>query len=179
MPDDSDNDSSAIYQFEPTIQFTEEEQRINFDSTTRFLYYAYVSWDLSPWVRYYEIKFHFNGNEPEEFNGWGCTWRERGSAYCGVGPILLEDEITYYLAPSEMRGDFKDYLGLYDFNQKVIGEGKHGISFLNIHDDIDDDEELSLDSQNQIKNEIREFVQNYVKDWTATVRPVAAQSDGS
>ncbi len=176
---DSENESGAIYQFEPKIQFHEKEYRFYFDSATIFQYTAYISWEPYPWVRYYEMKVHFNGVEPEIYDGWSCNWRERGEVHCGVGPTLVQDEITYYLAPSEMWGDFKDYYGGYDYRQSITGEGTHGTSFLTIQDEFFDDEELSSGQINMVKDEIREFVENYVSSWTVTVRPVAAQSDGS
>ena len=177
--DESENESGAIYQFEPKIQFHETEYRFYFDSATSFQYTAYISWEPYPWVRYYEMKVHFNGVEPDIYNGWSCNWRERGEAHCGVGPTLVQDEITYYLAPTEMRGDFKDYYGGYDYRQSITGEGTHGTSFLTITDEFFDDEDLSAGQINMIKDEIREYVENYVSSWTVTVRPVAAQSDGS
>jgi len=171
---EQEQDTSIIFQFEVPVGVLEREYRLGEGESlahTTYLCKPYFAWKPVPFVRYYEIKIHFNGNPPKVFKGWNCFWRKRHEAYCTEGPCLWEEETTYYLAPQEF---CRNYRGRYDSEE--LG-GKHGHVLFVIQDQFYDGEGLSTAQVNDVKNEIRAFVEDYVRGWTASVRAVCAQSN--
>lgn len=179
--------NSAIYTFTVTPTITSYESYWNdtdFNKLyeTTFHVNAQITWDKNqaPYVRYYEITPHFNGNTKptqkiwggtEDFRIWGLkswasvyesTWVENEIYFLGSGAIN-------YLDPSHYAGLFDNYL---DWNE----QGLHGVvigSMTTTYDWYFDDAGATEEDLAKTEQEMLEFAESYFEGWTFTVKPVS------
>jgi len=170
---------SAYYTFEVPFEIRERSYKPTEKEGELFNVGPWAMWDPVPYVRFYEFTINFNGNEPELFPGSGKSWRKRFETSWGNPQSIPYDENTIYIL-----GDYKyypgygDYISLFDNFQSEF-PGKHGTGFKNIHDTFEDEksaywknEILTPTEINSLKKEMREFIEEYYRGWTVTVRAV-------
>lgn len=186
-PSPTKQNESAIYTFTvaPTITSYESywnDTDFNKLFETTFHVNAQITWDKNqaPYVRYYEITPHFNGNTKptqkiwggtDEFRDWGVkswvsleksNWVENEIYFTGSGAIN-------YPAPS-------NFVGTYDNNLNWNKEGLHGIvigSMTTTYEWYSDDAGATEADLAKTEQAMLEFAESYFEGWTFTVKPVS------
>jgi len=184
-PSPSQNNESAIITFTVTPTITSYESYWN-DSKkllqTTFHVNAQITWDKNqaPYVRYYEITPHFNGNTQPTQNVWGGTaeFREWGiKSWATLSKSNWVENEIYYLGPGSI--DYPDpshFVGIYDNNVEWKSQGLHGVvigSMTTTYEWVSDDAGATTADLAKTEQAMLEFAQSYFKDWTFTVRPVS------
>ncbi|MCD6572799.1 MAG: hypothetical protein J7K95_01725 [Thermoplasmata archaeon] len=174
-----DDNNSAVWTFEVPVRIYEYEYGLHNISHpfTIHGFCAYIAWDPQPYVRFYQIYFHYNGNEPE---GWiyGCDWLERDKNYCQPQEFFFREDTPYYIANEEdypvadARGSI--YVGelephLYDESL----QGLHGLPIAYVSQEFKDNGDIDEIAQAGIIKEMHDYMEEYFDGWTATVRAVA------
>ena len=181
----SQKNNSAIITFEVPVQtyhnetnFTPWPDRPN---DVDYFYYsgAYISWDPQPYVRYYTVTNHFNGNpKPNQAISGSCDFRKWGIESCPFLTYGRPDNRTVFLGPAEqtLNPNHLDYVGLYTIGSYAsrfpeIDGSKHGMFVFNIATTFDMTEHLTRGQMDAVEKEMDAFVTSYVEGWTYTVEP--------
>jgi hypothetical protein len=182
---DSQKNNSAIITFEVHVQTYHYETNITLwpdhPDDIDYTYYsgAYISWDPQPYVRYYTVTNHFNGNQkPFQTLSGSCEFRDWGKEWCPRLPYADPDNMTVFLGPAELvpNPNHLDYRGLYTIGSylngnPVVDGSKHGKLVYNIYDKFDNTEHLTRGQINAVEQEMDAFVTSYIEGWTYTVEP--------
>jgi len=155
---DDEDDGSAQYWFKADLNYysIKTPRLVDWDDDDMYSVGVSAHWKPVSYVQYYEIKFVFNGNLPEDF-GWGCDFREQSKSYCYPGPYPLNEDTG-------------------KMESVVYGNGwplgDDGYSFLGVNTVVSDDEELSANAIGSIVSQMETFVHQYVNGWEVWVRGV-------
>jgi len=192
--DDSDN-TSAQYWFKANLYFYNHKTLRVMERIHEDTYKVGVSayWDPVPYVQYYQIKFEFHGNPPQDY-AWSCDHRDQGKDGC-----LPMHTSTYEGYIYQLGGDphNEGFIGSYDgpnvatihkknqttgeMEHYVYGQlypdEKHGFGFRTVSDTIDDYEGLSAGEIGSLVNDMQEFLHDYVDGWEVWVRGVTERGD--
>ncbi len=176
---ESQKNTSASITFDVPVQLYEYETNFtpweNYPDQIDYSFYcgAYIAWDPSPYVRYYELHIHFNGNpKPAQSIFSSCDYQEWGKAWCTLYPYGWTETTTRYLGNLPVP-DERGYIGTYDNARSIIGSDKHGMTLANLHSDFDYVDGYTRAQINDIEQEMREFVASYTAGWTYTVKNVS------
>lgn len=180
---DSQNNNSAIITFEVAVQLFEYEtnhtalvghpEKIDYSYTCG----AYIAWTPSPYVRYYEVNIHFNGNTKHSQNLWSpCDYRQWGQAWCPLGNPGWDDTTTSYLGNLPVPNE-REYIGIYNnyFENDTTNYlwGKHGTGVFSLSTEFDYAEGLTRGQMDAVEKEMYEFMASYVAGWTFTIKNVS------
>lgn len=179
------NNSSAIITFEVPVQTFHYETNYIPSPThpdrVDYRYYcgAYIAWDPQPYVRYYTVINHFNGNpKPKQAISQSCDYRDWGKEWCPLLPYGDPDNRTVFLGPPNQTPapNHLDYVGLYTIGSylngnPVIDGSKHGKFVFNIHTYFDPIENLTRGQMVAVEKQMDEFLASYIEGWTYTVEP--------
>jgi hypothetical protein len=198
---------SAIISFDVPIQIFEDEHKVfsgfyagvTKDSPRADDYYdyhytciGYIAWEPKPYVRYYEINVHYNGNtkhsEPLYNGGDYRTWDDpgvTGSARHSFG--LLENK-TLYAGPESIEHMFgSSYVGQYTaspiwwvnddgvekWGPTVWSPDMHGRQIIGVTTFFDHSEKLTRAQMDAVEIEMRNFLTAYIQGWTFTIRNIS------
>jgi hypothetical protein len=198
---------SAIITFEVPIQIFEDEYRVfsgyyagvKKDSPNAEEYYdyfftcaGYIAWAPMPYVRYYEVNPHYNGNtkqsEPLFNNGDYRTWGDPKVTGSALHEFKWPETSTVYIGPESISHMFGGaYKGLYTalptyafFEGGVTKEGPtmwspalHGTPIIYVTTRFDHSEKLTREQMNAVEIERRNFLKSYVQGWTFTIKNVS------
>ncbi|MFH1328281.1 MAG: hypothetical protein ABIH76_05510, partial [Candidatus Bathyarchaeota archaeon] len=152
-----ENETMSQYWFKANLEFySHKDVRLN-ERDDDDMYGAGVSayWDPVPYVQYYQVKFVFNGNPPEEY-GLSCEYRDQDKSYCSKSlPYMKEGYIFNLNGDPELEG----FLGLLTSGEAtatkydpetgettkivyahIFPEGKHGFNVFGVYDEVLDAE---------------------------------------
>ncbi|XHH08110.1 MAG: hypothetical protein ACFCUE_11115 [Candidatus Bathyarchaeia archaeon] len=177
--------NSAIYTFTVTPTITSYESYWN-DSgkiyETNFHVNAEITWDKNqaPYVRYYEITPHFNGNTQPTQKMWGGTaeFREWGlKSWATLEKSNWVENEIYFLGSGAINyPDPSHYAGIFDDKLEWIEEGLHGVvigSMKTTYDWYFDDAGATEGDLAKTEQAMLEYAQSYYEGWTFTVKPVS------
>jgi hypothetical protein len=181
----SQNNNSAIITFEVPVQTFHHETNNTPDpyypNRVDYFYYsgAYISWDPQPYVRYYTVTNHFNGNsKPNQPIQGSCDYQDWGKEWCPLFTYPQPDNKILFLGPPEQtpNPNHLDYKGMYTLGTYTsqfpeIDGSKHGMFVLNIYAQFYNTEGLTRGQMDAIEKEMDAFVTSYVEGWTYTVEP--------
>jgi len=184
------NNTSAQYWFKADLNFYSYKDLRLTDSDHDDHYVVGVSayWDPVPYVQYYQFKFEFHGNPPQDY-AWSCDHRDQGKDGCLPSHTSLYEGYIYQLGGDPHNEGF---MGSYDGpnvatigkKNKTTGEievivygqlypnEKHGFGFKAFEDTVDDYEELSDIAIGVLVSEMQTFLEEYVGGWEVWVRGV-------
>lgn len=186
---DDDNSTSAQYWFKAdTEYYTYNDPRHNEkDDDTRYSVGFSAYWTPVSYVQYYQIKFVYNSNTPENY-AWHCDYTDQGKDYCTKNPYPFHEGYIYHL---EGDPNLEGFIGLLKTGNVTLikidpdtGErsetvyahtfpyGKHGYNFFGVHEVISDLEGLSDLQVGAIVSEMETFVIEYTNGWEIWVRGV-------
>lgn len=176
------NNSSAIITFEVPVQLVEWEDIFTWPSgeedKTVYNCGAVCAWDPQPYVRYYAVTIHFNGNPSHSQPIVGsCDYRRWNTSSCRFLPYPDPDNKVVFLGPlDQIPGiDIQDHYGSYSLSLYIpkagIDPSKHGIGRFSMYTDFYSDENLTRGEMDAIEDEMYAFTQSYVAGWTVTVQP--------
>lgn len=179
------NNSSAIYTFEVPVQTfyyeTSNTAYYGHPDELDYWYYcgAYISWDPQPYVRYYAVTNHFNGNpKPKQAIYGGCDFRDWGKEWCPFVTYGDPDNKTVFIGPPNLTPALNhlDYMGNYTIsmvfgNHSVINSSKHGMWVLNMDTHFRFTEHLTRAQMIAVERQMDTFLASYVQGWTYTVEP--------
>lgn len=179
--------NSAIYTFTVTPTITSYESYWN-DSDSGKLYEttfhvnAVITWDKNqaPYVRYYEITPHFNGNTQPTQKIWGGTedfriWDLKSWATVDKSN-WVENEIYFLGSGAINYPDPSHYAGIFDNNLDWKKEGLHGVvigSMTTTYDWVFDDAGATEADLVKTEQAMLEFAESYFEGWTFYVKPVS------
>jgi hypothetical protein len=177
--------NSAIYTFTVTPTITSYESYWN-DSgklyETTFHVNVQITWDKNqaPYVRYYEITPHFNGNTKPTQNLWGGTaeFREWGlKSWASLEKSNWVENEIYFLGSGAINyPDPSHYVGIYDNNLNWTKEGLHGVvigSMTTTYEWVFDDAGATEADLAKTEQAMLEFAESYFEGWTFSVKPVS------
>ena len=101
-------------------------------------------WDPQPYVRYYELTLHFNGNEPEPY-AWEKEYTEQGQDWGNVPWVQFVDNELLIIGEYEEKSIMVDSI-----NYQLLHLSDH-----NYYDDY------FTEIGDTLSEVIREFVQDY------------------
>ncbi len=171
---------SAVYTFEVPAQvhdytsISPDEEEINYGAS------AYAVWDPQPYVRYYELTIHFNGNPPTPY-AWEKEFTEQGEDWGNDPWVQFVDNELLIIGDYEYYPGYGRYLTVYDnFGGTSMFQGKHGTPLGGFKETFYTDKcgwcyLDSISTEKEImdtEREIKAFAEEYFRDWTVTVRPV-------
>ncbi len=163
----------------PTITTYENN---NGEEETSFRVSIQVTWDKNqaPYVRYYEITPHFNGNTMPTQKLWGGSseFREWGlKPWAELRETNWKENEIYYLGPGNITYANPDnFIGIYDNNYDWQKEGLHGMGVGSLTTTFKwklEDASATAGDLERTTQEMLEFAQSYYQGWTFTVRPVS------
>jgi hypothetical protein len=185
-----DENTSAVYWFKANLNFYDfKDLRLtDTDHDDRYTVGVSAYWDPVPYVQYYQIRFEFHGNTPEDYAS-SCDFRDQGTSGCDPHYVSISENYIYQLGGDpENEGYMRPFDGpnvamihkknhsTGEMDDIVIGQlypdGKHGFGFWVVGDTIDDWEDLSDTAIESIVNEMQTFVKDYVDGWEIWVRGV-------
>jgi hypothetical protein len=176
---ESQKNNSAIITFEVAVTLFEYETNhtalVGHPEKIDYSYHcgAYIAWTPSPYVRYYEINIHFNGNTKHSQNLVGsCDYRQWGQAWCPLGPSGWVEGTTQYLGNLPVP-DEREYIGIYNNDAYLIGADKHGTGVFSLSTEFDHAEGLTRGQMDAAEKEMYEFMASYVDGWTFTIKNVS------
>jgi len=179
---ESQDNNSAIITFDVAVQLFEYEtnhtalvghpEKIDYAYTCG----AYIAWTPSPYVRYYEVNIHFNGNTKHSQNLWSyCDYRQWGQT-CPLDNPGWDDTTTSYLGNLPVPNE-REYLGIYNnyFEDDTTHYlwGKHGMGVFSVSTEFDYSEGLTRGQMDAVEEEMYEFMASYVQGWTFTIKNVS------
>lgn len=182
--DHNQNNSSAIITFEVPVQLFEYESSYAWPSHPQdvdYTYYcgAYIAWEPQPYVRYYAVTTHYNGNPSHNQSIFSyCYYPDWGKTECPLLPRSEPDGKIVFLGPYELvpSPNPLDYYGLYTLSSYFdpiwgIDLNQHGMSVSSIDASFDYYDGWTRAQMDTIEKEAYEFLQKYVQGWTYTVEP--------
>ncbi|HMA83227.1 MAG TPA: hypothetical protein VKP59_03265 [Candidatus Thermoplasmatota archaeon] len=172
--------NSAVIAFEVPVQLYDKSILSDDEEEVYYSAGAYIVWSPEPYVRYYELTIHFNGNEPEPY-AWEKYYTQQGEDW-GNDPwvpyvdneLLIIGDSDYYPGHGRYLGDYDNFGGTDHF------EGNHG-TIIGLFDENFYTDKCggcyldSISTPKQIldtEKAIKAFAEDYFRDWTVTVRPV-------
>jgi hypothetical protein len=186
---DDEDDGSAQYWFKAELNYytIKSPRLVDWDDDDMYSVGVSAHWKPVSYVQYYEIKFVFNGNLPEDY-GWGCDFREQSKSYCYPGPYPLNEGYIYHMGGDPEIEGFLSVIKTGEWTASVLNEdtgkmesvvygngwplGDDGYSFLGVNTVVSDDEELSANAIGSIVSQMETFVHQYVNGWEVWVRGV-------
>jgi len=174
-----DENHSGVWTFEVPVKIYGYEYGLHNISEpfTIHGFCAYIAWNPQPYVRFYQIYFHYNGNGAE---GWiyGCDWLDRDKVYCAPQDFFFREDTPYYIANEEDYpvADAKGCIYVGELEPHFYDEslqGLHGLPIAYISQEFKDNGEIDEISQAGIIKEMQEYMEQYFDGWTATVRAVS------
>lgn len=177
--------SSAIYTFTVKPTITSYESYWN-DSgklyQTTFHVNVQITWDKNqaPYVRYYEITPHFNGNTKPTQKIWGGTseFRDWGiKAWATLDKSNWVENQIYFLGSGSINyPDPSHYIGIFDNNNQWKEQGLHGVvigSMTTTYEWYFDDAGATEADLAKTEQAMLQFAESYFDGWTFTVKPVS------
>ncbi|HEC77488.1 MAG TPA: hypothetical protein ENI33_09605 [Thermoplasmatales archaeon] len=176
----SDNDNhSAVWTFEVPVKIREYEYGLSDipEPFTDYVIEAYIAWDPQPYVRFYQLYFHYNGNEAEKWI-YGCDWLERDKNYCHPQEFFFRENTPYYIANEEDYpvADAKGCIYVGELAPNFLDEnldGMHGLRIAHVQQEFKENDGMSEIEKAGIIKEMREYTEEYFEGWTVTVRAVS------
>jgi len=175
---DQDENHSAVWTFEVPVQIYEFEHGLSDipEPFTTHVIWSYIAWDPEPYVRFYQLYVHHNGNNPDEWI-YGCDWLERDKNYCNHEDFFFKEDTPYYITNEEDYpvADAKDsiYVGRLEPHFYVESlKGMHGLHLGHVEQTFKEGDFDPVEQAGVIK-EMREFMEQYFEGWTVTVRAVS------
>ncbi|PVX25577.1 MAG: hypothetical protein CW691_04040 [Candidatus Bathyarchaeum sp.] len=187
--DSEDDDGSAQYWFKADLNYYTIKSPRLLDSDDNDMYYVGVCahWKPVSYVQYYEMKWVFNGNLPEDY-GWSGDYREQGKSYVNPSYYPINEGYIYHLGGDPEIKGFLSVIKTGEWTASKLNEdtgemesmvygngwplGNHGYNFFSVHTTVEDHEELSAIQVGSIVSEMETFVQQYVNGWEVWVRGV-------
>jgi hypothetical protein len=169
----SSGNNSATYVFTVSPQFYGfsssyyvEGRNLTF---TNYYYTAYVSWTPFSYVRYYEVEYDFNGNTP------GIVIRP--GDFRGDNELIgypRTEQYTYILGGTGSHQDSEHYIGSWStfIPDNAAMQGNHGVCLITVSTEVCSNENLSSQDIKHMNESMTSYVQNLVRGWTLTIRPV-------
>jgi hypothetical protein len=168
--DENDEDGIALAWFKADITFKSASTRdanpnhaSQYDSTT-YGYAAHVSWEPATYVMYYQVKFEFHGNPPEDYP-WSYDYSERND--WDPKPYSYKEGLVYSLGYDYEK---PNYIGQY--NMAEVFGGRHGFPLGSFTEKIYDSEVNNGLSTELLLSELQEFSYAYFDGWEIWVRPI-------
>jgi hypothetical protein len=147
--------------------------------TTRYDLNIQITWDANqaPYVRYYEITPHYNGNPQPNQNLFSTgdfrTWNSTG--YMAHFP-LIENEIYFLGSGALTYPNPRNFLGPFDNNINWKRDGINGVVIAVITTEYEwkfADWNATPAQLEATEKAINDFAQSYFEGWTFTVKPVS------
>jgi hypothetical protein len=169
----SSGNGSATYVFTVSplfYGFTGESYTDSYNETfTSYYYTAYVAWEPFSYVRYYEVEYHFNGNNP------GIVVRP--GDFRGNNELLAyprTETITYILGGTGSQTASEHFIGSWStfIPDNTAMQGRHGVCLITVSTTVSSKEGLSGQDLSLMDESMTSYVQNLVRGWTLTIRPV-------
>lgn len=187
VPSPTPKNESAIYTFTVTPTITSYESCWNNSDSgklyeTTFHVNAQITWDKNqaPYVRYYEITPHFNGNTQPTQKLWGGTaeFREWGIKSWATleKSNWVENEIYFSGSGAINYPDPSHFVGIYDNNLEWRDQGLHGLvigSMTTTYDWVSDDADATAADLAKTEQAMLAYAKSYFEGWTFTVKPVS------
>jgi hypothetical protein len=178
--------TSAIITFtvKPTIvshTYLENNTRGEPEST-RYDVNIQITWDKNqaPYVRYYEITPHYNGNLMPTQKIWGgaTEYREWGvKPWATLDKFPWVENEVYYIGPGDITyANPRNFITIYDNNLDWRAQGLHGVGVGGLsttYDWVFDDSSATQADLEATERAMDEFAQNYFEGWTFTIKPVS------
>jgi hypothetical protein len=175
----SGSNNSSVYTFEVSLQ-SYEQSYISPPDYDRETYSTgmFAVWDPQPYVRYYEVTVHFNGNEPEAY-AWEKTWRQQGETWGNDPWVQYVDNELFILCEEKYYPGYGKYVGIFN-NYESKFPGKHAMGFEGVHDLFYNEkcggcypDQISTSGEIlEYKKQMKEFIEDYYQGWSVTVRAV-------
>ena len=164
-------DGYATAWFKANILFRNVTTRTDSDSTkysqydySTYIFGAHVSWEPATYVKYYQVKFDFNNNPPENY-AWSYDYTEQGK-YTHM-PFSYKEGLVYHLGTDY---DKPNYIGRFQLSEQL--GGKHGFVLLGFEEEIYDSEVNAGLNVDLLLSEIQQFTYAYYDGWEIWVRAV-------
>jgi hypothetical protein len=176
----SGSNNSAVITFEVPVQVHDKSLLYDDEEEVYYSAGAYIAWSPEPYVRYYELTIHFNGNEPKPY-AWEKEYTEQGEDWGNEPWALFVDNELLIIGDHEYYPGHGRYLCDYDnFGGTNHFKGNHGTCLGTFDETFYTDKCRgcyldSISTEKEImdtEKEIRAFAEDYFRDWTVTVRPV-------
>jgi hypothetical protein len=186
-PAPTQHNESAIYTFTVTPYITSYESYWNSSTNGDLLETTYhitiqITWDKNqaPYVRYYEITPHFNGNSKPTQNIWGGSteFREWGiKPWAPVGlSSWVENEIYFIGSGALTYPNPANFRGIFDNSYDWQRDGLHGLvigSMTTTYEWKFADSGATAADLEQTEKAMDAFAKSYFEGWTFTVKPVS------
>jgi hypothetical protein len=176
---DSEHNTSASITFEVPVQLYQYETNNtpwpSYPDQIDYTYYCggYIAWDPSPYVRYYELNIHYNGNTKPSQKIWTtCDYQEWGKPWCPLDTYKWDETTTKYLGKWPVP-DERNFLTIYDNSPDICGADKHGMTLANMYASFDHTDGLTREQISAIEKEMYDFVTSYLQGWTFTIKNVS------
>ena len=175
--DENNSNHSAVWTFEVPVRFVTDEETIMENYTAVI---AYIAWTPCPYVRFYQLYFHYNGNNPEDWIT-GCDWTEmkENKFFCHHEKYFFKENQPYLLTrDGEYVPDAKGSILVGKFSSQSLNlfeeiNGTHNLQIGNIGEHFDRHGIKDPVERGVITKEMQEFMENYFEGWTVTVRAVS------
>jgi hypothetical protein len=189
MPTPKTNES-AIITFEAPIQifeYTWQHQNEVSAGETTYAAIAYIAWNPTSYVRYYEVTAHYHGNtKPTQalFNGadfrlWGqgdnilhaIDWTENQTRL-----LALTDPHTGYVQSTYTASNtYWEKLpdGTPINGPKVWPDTQHGYQVIQVSTTYSVDESKDQNQIGATSEDLMRWLVDYTQGWTFTIRPIA------
>jgi len=189
--DESDDgeDGSAQYWFKADLNYytIKSPRLLEWDDDDNYNVGVCAYWKPVSYVQYYELKFVFNGNLPEDYC-WSCDYRDQGKSYCNPSYYPINEGYVYHLGGNPEIEGFLGVMTTGEWTASVLNEdtgemektvyghgwpiGNDGYNFFNVDTCVEDHEGLSDIQIGSIVTEMETFVKQYVDGWEVWVRGV-------
>jgi hypothetical protein len=188
--DDQENgeNNSAQYWFKANLHYYSiTAPTSELFGSTRYSVGVSAYWKPVSYMQYYEIKFDFKGNQPEDY-AWHCEFREQGKSSCTKNPYPINEGYIYHLGGNPEIKGFLSTITTGDWTATKIDpdtgektvtvygrswpQGNDGYNFFGVNDVVEEYEELSAIDIGVIVSNMETFVKEYVNNWEIWVRGV-------
>jgi hypothetical protein len=193
--EDQGEDGSAQYWFKADLNFynTKTLRLADRDDDDMYGVGVCAYWKPVSYVQYYEVKFIFNGNTPENY-AWHCDYRDQGKDICDKNPSPYKEGYIFRLGGDP---NLQGFIGLYDTKGvataskydpetgkteyfeygRLRPEGTHGFNIVGFYDTVEDIEKLSDLEKGSLVSRMQTFLLEYVNGWEVWVRGVTERGD--
>lgn len=186
---EDEEDGSAQYWFKADLNYytIKTPRLLEKDDDDMYSVGVCAYWKPVSYVQYYELKWVFNGNLPEEY-GWSCDYRDQGKSYCNPSYYPIYEGYIYHMGGDPEIKGFLSVIKTGEWTASVLNEdtgkmesvvygngwplGNHGYGFFGVHTTVSDDEELNAIEIGSIVSKMETFVKQYVNGWEVWVRGV-------
>jgi hypothetical protein len=163
-------DGIALAWFKANISFKTASTRdenpnhaSQYDKTT-YGVAAHVSWNPATYVMYYQVKFDFHGNPPEDYP-WSEDYSERTK--WAPGPYGYREGLVYSVGLDPYK---PNYIGPFKMAEEF--GGRHGFVLGGFYEEIYDTEVRDGLNVELFLPELEQFTYAYFDGWEIWVRPI-------